>query len=125
MTATPNARHYPSMPEGAVRYALMITTRVSRSFLGGDPMQLRSEGYGDLILIVIDAGEVRIEVTIGGDNAGSIEGRAHRAQMSTTAMPEPAQAVLLVAGLGVFALYRRRRRSSGRCREGPEPLLGR
>lgn len=69
----------------------MITTRVSRSFLGRDPMQLRSEGYGDLILIVIDAGEVRIEVTIGGNNAGSIEGRAHRAQMSTTAMPEPAR----------------------------------
>lgn len=72
-----------------------------------------------------DVGEVRINVTIGGDIAGSIEGRANHFQMSITAVPEPAQVVLLVAGLGVVALYRRRRRSSDHCPEGPEPTQGR
>lgn len=54
-------------------------------------------------------GDVRMNLTIGGDIYGSIEGSANYFQMSIAAVPEPAQVALLAAGLGVFALYRRRR----------------
>lgn len=187
MTATPNAQTYLRLPQGQFDYELLLTARVFRTFLNGDPMRVRSEGYGDFTLIVngvpwkdrvgdpyyfyMDAefdsevpyggshdtfmheiilglnigpvlkgyhlvrwpagsfpgtmgfgnqewtfdgpgvGEVRMDLTTGGDVEGSIRGTAHHFEMSIAAVPEPAQVALLCAGMGILALCRRRRPS--------------
>lgn len=59
-------------------------------------------------LVAVLLGEVRMDITIGGDVYGSIEGSANHVEMSITAVPEPAQVASLAAGLGLFGLYRRR-----------------
>lgn len=57
-------------------------------------------------------GEVWFNYVLGGERAGWISGTANHFEMSITAVPEPSQLALLVAGLSLFGLISPRRRSA-------------